>query len=60
MEQDFDPKNSYRLYLDEHGIIRWEGADDGHLRVHFTEPDASVWKRSLAAMIRLIPVEDDL
>lgn len=60
MEQDFDPKNSYRLYLDEHGIMRWECADDDGLRVHATEPDASIWRRSLAAMIRLIPVEDDL
>ncbi len=60
MEHDFDPKNSYRLYLDEHSIMRWEGADNGGLRVHATEPDASVWRRSLAAMIRLIPVEDDL
>lgn len=60
MEQDFDPKNSYRLYLDEHSIMRWEGADNGGLRVHAREPDASIWRRSLAAMIRLIPVEDDL
>ncbi|MDJ0909540.1 MAG: phospholipase D family protein [Woeseiaceae bacterium] len=60
MKQDFDPKNSYRLYLDEHSIIRWEGANDSGLRVHFTEPDASIWRRSLAALIRLIPVEDDL
>ncbi len=60
MEHDFDPTNSYRLFIDEHRRMRWEGARSGGLRVYSGEPNASIWRRSLAALIRLIPVEDDL
>lgn len=60
MERDFDPTNSYRLYLEDDRRLRWEAASQDGVRVYTSEPEASFARRLSAALIRLIPVEDEL
>ena len=60
MERDFDPTNSYRLDLENDRRLRWEAASTDGARVYTSEPEASIGRRLAAALIRLIPVEDEL
>ncbi len=60
MERDFEPANSYRLYLENDRRLRWESSSQDGPRVYTSEPEATLWRRLAAALIRLIPVEDEL
>lgn len=49
------PESSFRLLL-ERGDVVWE---DGERRLK-TEPEASIWRRAVAAFIGLMPIESQL
>lgn len=58
--RDFDPANSYRVTLNDKGRLRWAGTTpDGPLELK-NEPGASIWKRMMVALFRLIPIEKEL
>ena len=61
MNQDFDPANSYRLFLNEKGKIRWEiKSPDGTLTIYKHDPGASIWKRMGARILSWLPIEKEL
>ena len=61
MNQDFDPENSYRLYLNENGKLRWELENpDGSITVFIHDPGASIWKRMGARFLSWLPIEKEL
>ncbi|NNJ64338.1 MAG: hypothetical protein HKP16_02150 [Xanthomonadales bacterium] len=61
MEQYFDPENSYRLFLDEDGKLRWELRNpDGTVTIFKRDPGASIWKRMGARILSWLPIEQEL
>ena len=61
MNRDFDPENSYRLYLNENGKLRWELKNpDGSITVYTHDPGASIWKRMGARFLSWLPIEKEL
>lgn len=61
MEQDFDPENSYRLFLNEEGKLRWELQNpDGTTTVYKHDPGAPAWRRGLARFLSWLPIEQEL
>jgi putative cardiolipin synthase len=61
MNQDFDPANSYRLFLNEKGKLRWELQNpDGSISIYKHDPGASIWRRMGARMLSWLPIEKEL
>ena len=61
MEKEFDPENSYRLYLNEDGKLRWELQNpDGTITTFTHDPGASIWKRMAARFLSWLPIEQEL
>ena len=61
MDRDFDPANSYRLFLTEQGKLRWEIKNpDGSLTIYKRDPGASIWKRMGARFLSWLPIEKEL
>lgn len=61
MEQDFHPENSYRLFLNEDGKLRWELQNpDGTITVFKHDPGAPAWRRGLARFLSWMPIEKQL
>ncbi|MBT8049146.1 MAG: phospholipase D family protein [Xanthomonadales bacterium] len=61
MNKYFDPQNSYRLYLNENGKLRWELQNpDGSITIHKHDPGASIWKRMGARILSWLPIEQEL
>ena len=61
MEREFVPANSYRLFLNENGNLRWELQNaDGSLTIFKHDPGASIWKRMGARMLSWLPIEKEL
>jgi putative cardiolipin synthase len=61
MERDFDPENSYHLFLNEHGKLRWELKNpDGSITIYTHDPGASIWKRMGARFLSWLPIEKEL
>jgi putative cardiolipin synthase len=61
MERDFDPENSYRLFLNENGKLRWElQNEDGSITIFKHDPGASIWRRMSARMLSWLPIEQEL
>jgi putative cardiolipin synthase len=61
MDRDFHPENSYRLFLNEKGKLRWELQNpDGTITIHTHDPGASIWKRMGARMLSWLPIEKEL
>ncbi len=61
MNQDFDPANSYRLFLNKKGKIRWEIKNpDGTLTIYKHDPGANIWKRMGARILSWLPIEKEL
>ncbi len=61
MERYFDPENSYRLFLNEDGKLRWELKNpDGTITVYKRDPGASIWKRMGARLLSWLPIEQEL
>jgi putative cardiolipin synthase len=61
MDRDFDPQNSYRLFLNEDGKLRWELQNpDGSITIYKHDPGASIWRRMGARMLSWLPIEQEL
>ena len=61
MENDFDPGNSYRLFLNEDGKLRWELKNpDGSTTIYKHDPGASIWRRMAARFLSWLPIEQEL
>jgi len=60
MEKDFDPANSYRVTLDEHGKLTWTAEGPAGPEVWSRDPGASWWQRVGARLISWIPIEKEL
>ena len=61
MEEDFHPENSYRLFLNEDGKLRWEEAHpDGTVTIHSHDPASPWWRRAVARFMSWLPIEKDL
>jgi len=61
MNRDFDPVNSYRLFLNEKGKLRWEITNpDGSKTTYKRDPGASIWKRMGARILSWLPIEQEL
>jgi putative cardiolipin synthase len=60
MNRDFDPANSYRLFLTEGGKLRWELKENGEIIIFKRDPGASVWKRMGARILSWLPIEKEL
>ena len=61
MEDEFDLRNSFRLFLDDNGKLRWEGEDQNGNRVIYKhDPGAPLWRRGLARFLSWLPIESDL
>jgi putative cardiolipin synthase len=61
MNRDFHPENSYRLFLNEQGKLRWELTNpDGSITIFRHDPGASIWKRMGARILSWLPIEKEL
>jgi putative cardiolipin synthase len=58
-KRERSPETSYRLYLDK-AKLRWEGAYDDGIRQFAREPEASLFRRIVARIVRHLPVESQL
>ena len=52
--------NSYRLSLDADGDVAWETEVNGKQVRYDTEPQTTFWKRLVADLARILPVESQL
>src|SRR5690606_30635773 len=55
-----DPEHSYWVYLSGDGEVRWLDASQAPPEALDTEPDASLGRRALAALIGWLPIESQL
>ena len=55
-ERERSPQASYEVTL-RGGSLLWTGVDDGEMRQYTSEPEASLSRRLLAALVRFLPIE---
>jgi putative cardiolipin synthase len=60
MDQEFEPANSYRLFLNENGKLRWEVQTDAGIEIYTHDPGASIWRRMAARILSWLPIEKEL
>ena len=58
--EETEPQTSYRVFLADDGSLRWEGEEDGAVRVYGREPEATFARRVLAAVVSWLPIESQL
>ncbi|RUW97532.1 phospholipase D family protein, partial [Mesorhizobium sp. M8A.F.Ca.ET.059.01.1.1] len=58
-QNEISPQTSYQLSL-HHNQLRWTGALDGETRQFESEPEASLYRRLVAAVVRALPIESQL
>ncbi len=49
------PEQSFEVFLNEDGKVRWKGLDDGQVVVVDHEPQTSFWHRFNAGFLRIVP-----
>ena len=54
------PAFSYVVYEDANDRLRWRDDSTTPPTVHTDEPDASVWRRMIASVLRVLPIESQL
>ena len=52
--------NTYELFLDENGKLRWRGYEDGHEVIYKKEPESTWFERFVAGFVRILPVKSQL
>ncbi len=57
MEVGIDPRNSYRVRLDDEGNIDWATEKNGKKVFYHSEPEVNGWKRFKSGFIEILPVE---
>lgn len=60
MDQEFELANSYRLFLNEKGKLRWEVETPDGIEIHTHDPGASIWRRMAARIMSWLPIEKEL
>jgi cardiolipin synthase C len=56
---EISPEASYRLEL-KNNALHWHGCDKGKLQNYTYEPEAGIFRRILAALVRHLPIESQL
>lgn len=51
---------TWQVYLDENGHLRWRGIEDGQEVIYKSEPMATFWQRFTAGFMRILPVRGQL
>jgi cardiolipin synthase C len=59
IRRERSPRTSYRLSL-SHSRLSWETQAAGRIRRFQREPEAGVWRRLLAGVVRWLPIESQL
>lgn len=59
-DEETAPSMSYRVYLDPDGDLRWEGENDGAMKVYDHEPEAGLMRRVVAQIVSWLPIESQL
>ena len=54
------PAFSDVVYEDANDRLRWRDDSTTPPTVHTGEPDASVWRRMIASVLRVLPIESQL
>jgi putative cardiolipin synthase len=60
MVQEFEPANSYRLFLNDNGKLRWEVQTGDSIEIQSHDPGASIWRRMVARIMSWLPIEKEL
>lgn len=60
LEEGVRPQNSYRVLLDEDGDLYWITESDGAQQRFDKDPKSTVTQRSVAGLVRMLPVIDQL
>ena len=58
-QTEIAPEASYRLEL-KNNVLHWHGCDEGTIQDYTHEPEASVFRRILAGLVRHLPIESQL
>ena len=58
-QSEISPEASYRVEL-EHNVLHWHGCDEGKLQDYTHEPEAGLFRRILAGLVRHLPIESQL
>ncbi|TIW96038.1 MAG: phospholipase D family protein [Mesorhizobium sp.] len=58
-QSEISPEASYRLELKDN-VLHWHGCDEGRLQIYTHEPEAGIFRRLLAALVRHLPIESQL
>lgn len=58
-QTEISPETSYRLEL-KNNVLHWHGCDEGMLQEYTHEPEAGIFRRVLAALVRHLPIESQL
>jgi cardiolipin synthase C len=54
------PENAYHVTLNERGRLRWTTEEDGRPLVFRNEPDTRWWKRFVADVIKVLPIDQQI
>lgn len=58
-KSEIAPEASYRLEL-KNGVLHWHGSDEGTPQIYVREPEAALFRRILAVLVRHLPIESQL
>lgn len=58
-QAEISPEASYRLEL-KNNALHWHGCDEGRPRNYTHEPEAGIFRRILAILVRHLPIESQL
>ena len=54
------PKNTYEVFLNEKGKLRWRGLENGEEVILDKEPQTTGWQRFVAGFMRILPIRGQL
>ncbi|RLA34092.1 MAG: phospholipase D family protein [Gammaproteobacteria bacterium] len=54
------PKQTYEVFLNEKGQLRWRSLEDGEEVIYKKEPQTSWWQRFKAGFMRMLPIRGQL
>lgn len=58
-QSEISPEASYRLEL-KNNVLHWYGCDEGRLQNYTHEPEAGIFRRIVATVVRCLPIESQL
>jgi putative cardiolipin synthase len=54
------PDRTYRVTMNDKGDLRWTGEDNGEVVIFKREPETTLWQRTKANLLRLLPIKGQL